>query len=412
MDTPDLDKKPKKEKVIVIFQAGAAYAAYECGAFQSIATEMDKHQEELAVVAGTSSGGLNAAMVAKSYKDQQERTGTAKAEEAAKDLKTFWTTVLPNPVPQLFPPDPGLQFPFSEIMQRSLNLTITMLFGNPPMFTPDPPASLNPFAPYHYSMSAMEKTLKEHFGTYDRCNPRLIVTAVNVQSGRIKTFDSGKKEITPGMLVACGSVPIAQPAKEVDGEYYWDGGTSSTTPLGAVMNTLMSSSCDGQTSAKEPIPMYKVYIIDDHPQQAPLPQHPWGVFERTWDILVGDKSGYDIKLSERLNKHIEMVQFLCQHIDELPKEVKLEVKRAYQEITGKKKWAILHFVHLQRGGLPSDYSAWELDFSLSRINELIDEGKREAQQQLEDRRSVKEEYDTQIKSLLEEIKNLQEVHAT
>jgi hypothetical protein len=147
----------------------------------------------------------------------------------------------------------------------------------------------------------------------------------------------------------------------------------------AVMNTLMSASCDGQTSAKEPIPTYKVYIVNGHPQQSPLPQDSIAVLERMWDILVGDKTAYDIKLSERLNKHIELVQLLHKHFDKLPKEVKPEVKRAYQEIAVKKKWAILHFVPLQRGSLPTDLLAGEWDFSLSRINELIAQGKRETQ---------------------------------
>ncbi len=309
MDTTFLDEKPKQ--VIVIFQAGGGFAAYECGAFESIATEMDKHQEELAVVAGTSSGGLNAAIVAKSYRDQQEGAGTGKATAtaAAKDLKTFWTTVLPNQLPQLFPPYPGLQFPLVENMQRLLNVGVSMLFGNPHLFTRDFSA-LSPLASAHFSSSAGEKTLEEHFGTYKGCRPRLIVAAANAQSGCMETFDSGKKTITPGMIVACGSLPGIAPAKEVEGEYYWDGGAWTTTPLGAVMNTLMSSSGDGQTSAGEHIPTYKVYLVNDHPQQAPLPQDLVGVVERTIDILVGDKTVYDIKLSERLNKHIELVQFL------------------------------------------------------------------------------------------------------
>jgi NTE family protein len=189
MNTTISDEKPKQ--AIVILQGGAALGAYECGAFEVIAPEIDKLQEGLAVVAGTSIGALNAAIIARSYKDQQRtRTGTATA--AAKDLKTFWTTVLPNPSPPLFPPCPGLQFPLAEIMQRSLNLWINILQGNRHLFTPDPYA-LSPFAPAHYSTTALEKTLKDLFGAdrgYRGNQPRLIVAAVNVQLGQIETFDS------------------------------------------------------------------------------------------------------------------------------------------------------------------------------------------------------------------------------
>ena len=403
MDTIHSDGQPKKVQAIVIFQAGAAFAAYECGAFQVIANEMDKNQEELAVVAGTSSGGVNAAIVAKSYKDQQEEAGTATATRAAKVLKTFWTTVLPNQFPQLFPPYLGLQFPFVENIQRVLNVGTTLLLGNPHLFTPDLSA-LSPLAPYHFSASAGEKTLKEHFGTYEGCRPRLIIAAVNVQSGNMETFDSAIKTITPRMVIAGGSLPIAAPATKVDGEYYWDGGAWTSTPLGAVMNTLMSSSCDGQPSASEPIPRYKVYLVNGHPQQAPLPQELVGVVERMWDILVGDKTVYDIKFSERLNKYIELVQFLHDQIEALPPAVQPEVEQRYQEITGKQKWAILDpIVHLRRTGLPGDYWSFEPDFSRSRIEELIAQGERETQLQLETRESQQEE----IESLQEEIKRLQ-----
>jgi len=364
---------------------------------------MDKKQEELAVVAGTSSGSLNAVMIAKSYKDQQKSTRTATAKKAAEDLKKFWTTVLPFQFPQLFPPYAGLQFPLVENMQRLLNVGFTFLVGNPHMFTRDLSA-LSPLAPYHYSASAVEKTLQEHFGTYEGRDPRLIITAVNVQSGCIKTFDSGKEEITPEMIAACGSFPMLVPAKNIDGEYYWDGGAWTTTPLGDVMNTLMSSDDDKQAAARESIPMYKVYLVNAHPQQAPLPQELVGVIYRMWDILVGDKTLYEIKSSERLNKYIELVQFLKQHYDKLPEEVKPEVKQSYEYIAQIKKWATLHFVHLRRAGLPGDYWSSEADFSLNRINELIDQGRRETQQQLEDWNSRQEE----VESLQKEINDLLE----
>lgn len=375
--------KEKPEQAIVILQGGAALGAYECGAFKILAPEIDKLQKGLAVIGGTSVGALNAAIIARSYQNQRTRTGTATATVAAKDLETFWTTVLPNPSPPLFPPYPGLQFPFAEMMQRTLNLWITMLLGNPHMFAPDPYA-LSPFAPAHYSTKAMEKTLKEYFGTYEGCQPRLIVEAVNIQSGHAETFDSGVKRVTPEMIVACGSIPAVVPAKEVEGEYYWDGGLYSNTPLGAVMNALQSSSCNGQTSAEEPIPTYQVYLVNDHPHQAPLPQDLIGVLERAIDILLTDKSENDIKAAEKLNQYIRLVQFIKQYFDKLPLEVQQKINQAYQEITQREKWAILNIVQLKRGGLPYDYWSSTGDFSLNRIKELIAQGKRETQQQLED----------------------------
>jgi hypothetical protein len=116
--------------------------------------------------------------------------------------------------------------------------------------------------------------------------------------------------------------------------------------------------------------------------------------ERAVDILLGDKSVNDIKTSERLNQYIRLVQHLHPYVNKLPEEVQSEISQAYREITQSKKWAILQFVQLRRGGLPYDYWSSTGDFSLSRIKELIAQGKRETQQQLEDRKSLQEKYDT------------------
>lgn len=386
-----------KVKSILIFQGGGALGAYECGAFKVIAPRLDD-KEELEVVSGTSIGAVNASIIASAY--QKEQFEEKPVEKVAEDLKKFWIEDLPTPSVRPFLPYASVQFPFMEAWLRYLSIWTSMFWGNSHIFTPDPLNAPNPFATHHYDMHALESTLREHFSRYTGHEfykkgnkPRLIVAAVDVQEGYMKTFDSDKEDITPEKVVACCSIAPFMPAKKVDNKYYWDGGLRSNTPLGEVMNTLQESNDGkGQSSDKtehENAPEYKVYLINDHPHQGSLPQDSIGVQERVLDILLADKSDNDIKASEWLNRYIKLVQKLHKWVQELPTEaypdmheVKKEIDKAYIQITEEKR-AILHFVHLRRDGLPYDYWSTTGDFSLNRIKELIAQGERETQEQLE-----------------------------
>ena len=369
-------------KTILIFQGGGALGAYECGAFQVIAAHIDNQEDDLMVVGGTSIGALNASIIASEY----QRVKSAK--EAAEALRWFWTSVLPNLSLPIFPSYPGLHVPFADEMQRSLDVWTSVLWGNLRMFSPDP-WNLSPFAPSHYDMCPLESTIRHQFrdctghGYYERGNgPRLIVTTADVQEGNAKAFDSDAEQITPEKVVACCSLPPFMPAKEVDNHAYWDGGLWSNTPLREVLNALQKP--DGHQSA-EPceIPEYRIYLINDHPRVGSLPQDIIGVQERALDIMLADKTDYDVKVLKRFNQHIKLVQNLYPHINEveLPADVKQEIDEAYQEICQSKR-AILHIVPLHRTRLPGDRWSATGDFSCRRIEELIAQGKSETQREL------------------------------
>jgi NTE family protein len=380
---------------ILILQGGGALGAYECGAFKVIAPRLDD-KEKMQVVAGTSIGAVNACIIASAY--QKEKLEEKPVEKVADDLKKFWIEELPNPSLRTFLPSPNMQFPFVEAWLRYLDIWTSALWGNQHIFTPDPLNTTNPFATHHYDMHALESTIREHFSTctgyeyYKKGNtPRLIVAAVDVQQGHMKTFDSDKEDITPEKVVACCSIAPFMPAKKVGSSYYWDGGLWNNTPLGEVLNALQKPTVEkGQSSSKarnENVPEYKVYLVNDHPHQGSLPQDLIGVQERVLDIMLADKSDNDIKTSEWLNRYIRLVQHLHKWANEspskVPEDVKEEIDNAYDQITEKKR-AILHFVHLRREGLPYDYWSATGDFSLGRIKELIAQGERETQQQLKD----------------------------
>jgi NTE family protein len=118
----------------------------------------------------------------------------------------------------------------------------------PGFFTPRiPPAPLwpqgSPQALSYYDTAPLKKTL-ERLVDFDRINDlkcRLSVGAVGITSGNFRYFDNFEfrkmgKRIGPEHIMASGALPPGFPAIEIEGEYYWDGGIASNTPLDFVLD--------------------------------------------------------------------------------------------------------------------------------------------------------------------------------
>ena len=81
----------------------------------------------------------------------------------------------------------------------------------------------------------------ERLVDFDRINSGEIqfsVGATNVESGDFTYFDNRTHKIEARHVIASGSLPPGFPATNVDGEYYWDGGLVSNTPLLWVLDSL------------------------------------------------------------------------------------------------------------------------------------------------------------------------------
>jgi NTE family protein len=64
------------------------------------------------------------------------------------------------------------------------------------------------------------------------------VGAVNVRTGDFAYFDNREITIRPEHVMASGALPPGFPPVEIDGEYYWDGGLVSNTPLQYVLDYM------------------------------------------------------------------------------------------------------------------------------------------------------------------------------
>jgi NTE family protein len=86
-------------------------------------------------------------------------------------------------------------------------------------------------------LSPVRATLQRHvdFDVLNSGQTRLSVGTVNVSSGNFLYFDTTTHKIGPDHILASGALPPGFPAVEIDGQYYWDGGILSNTPLDRVL---------------------------------------------------------------------------------------------------------------------------------------------------------------------------------
>ena len=222
-------QRPPFECIALVLQGGGALGSYQAGVYEALA-EVDLHPDW---VAGISIGAINAAIIA----------GNAPQDRVAK-LRGFWEHITAHPLLDMFATFESLTRGdlarkwFNEMSAGMALLSGAAGFFEPRRPTPffHPPGDLA--ATSHYDTRKLKSTL-ERFVDFDRINSgetRFSVGAVNVRTGNFNYFDNQHDMIRAEHVMASGSLPPGFPAVEIDGQFYWDGGLISNTPLQWVVN--------------------------------------------------------------------------------------------------------------------------------------------------------------------------------
>ena len=222
-------KQTQFEQVVLLLQGGGALGSYQAGVYQALA-EAELHPDW---VAGISIGAINSALIA----------GNSPAKRVDR-LREFWEDVSTSPLGFPYFKAIELQNEFIHQLVNQVRATNILLFGAPNFFTPRmPPAMMWPGGSAdrasYYDNSPLKVSL-ERLVDFDLINAGLMrfsVGAVNVGTGNFTYFDSTTHRIRPEHIIASGSLPPGFPATEIDGEYYWDGGLVSNTPLQWVLES-------------------------------------------------------------------------------------------------------------------------------------------------------------------------------
>src|SRR5262245_60283628 len=223
---------PQYDVVALVLQGGGALGAYQAGVYEGL------HEAGIRPnwVAGISIGALNAAIIAGSPEFQR-----------VDRLREFWETICANPVE--WPVNEGLTegLPFTMDLRSVHNIaaaTRALLMGQTGFFKPRfPPPFLSLFsgdsATSFYDTSPLRDTLEQlvDFELLNSGDTRVSVGAVNVRQGNLVYFDTAQRRLRAEHFMASGALPPGFPAVEIDGEYYWDGGMVSNTPLARVLTS-------------------------------------------------------------------------------------------------------------------------------------------------------------------------------
>jgi len=213
------------DTIALLLQGGGALGAYQAGVYQALA-EGNVHATWLA---GISIGAINAAIIA----------GNA-PEKRIEKLRAFWELVsTPSPWapsgewPGMFARGETARTALNQINSAAVAMTGVAGFFEPRLPPPwfQPPGTTE--ATSYYDTRPLKATLEKliDFDRIGASDIRLSVGAVNVRSGNFAYFDSKEQRIGPEHIMASGALPPGFPAVEIEGEFYWDGGMVSNTPL-------------------------------------------------------------------------------------------------------------------------------------------------------------------------------------
>ncbi|MGA9318628.1 MAG: patatin-like phospholipase family protein [Nitrososphaeraceae archaeon] len=202
-------------ETVLVMQGGGSLGAYECGVYKTL----KRHELEFDIVAGTSIGAINAAIIAGNN-----------SESSAKILEQFWLSLAERITPSFL--EDNIRAIFSSF--------IVSLYGNKNMVEPVwfyPASLLNYYSifssytripPHLYDVKPLEETLTKFidFQIINKLNkkdipsisapkkesmgasPRLIMTCTDIQRSESVTFDSDNMEIDAGHVIACTGFPF------------------------------------------------------------------------------------------------------------------------------------------------------------------------------------------------------------
>lgn len=329
----------RQEKTVVVLQGGGALGSYQAGAYEGLAAaHLDPDW-----VAGISIGAINAAIIAGNP-----------TQRRVKRLRTFWDLVSSRLTAEPLAEDSASRRLFNE-----LSALMVAASGVPGFFDPrfPPPLLQQPGsveATSFYDTAPLRATLEElvDFDLLNSGRTRLSLGAVNVRTGNFAYFDSTKQTITPEHVMASGALPPGLPFVNVGGEYYWDGGLVSNTPLQYVL--------DGAGPREDMC----VFQIDLFSAQGTIPKTLLDVAQREKEIRYSSRT--------RLNTDVfRTMQTLRRAVRRLDRLVPPDIKET-------KEWKLLDewscdaaitIVHLIHRRAAYDTHTKDYEFSRYTVNE-------------------------------------------
>ena len=324
------------EKQVLVLQGGGALGSYQAGAYEAMAEA--GHSPEW--LAGISIGAINAAIIAGNL-----------PENRVKRLKTFWDRLSSGlQGVSMIPGDRGRTL-FNELSSWTASLFGVPGFFNPRLISPlfSWPGSEGALS--YYDTSPLRDTLNElvDFDLLNNGKIRVSVGAVNVETGNFRFFDTTKERLTADHILASGALPPGFPPVKIDGEYYWDGGLVSNTPL----NHVIDNAGPGENLC--------IYQVDLFSSRGGLPKTIFEAAEREKEIRYSSRTRMTTATAEaelqRRNAFKNLLKNLPKNLHDDPDVKLLEEKTKSGSIT------VMHIINR-----PANAETQTKDYEFSRLS--------------------------------------------
>ncbi|RFO94803.1 pyridine nucleotide-disulfide oxidoreductase [Rhodoferax lacus] len=333
---PDFGLEAFPNQTVLILQGGGALGAFECGAVRALEESGIRPD----IVAGVSIGALNGAIMA------------ANATRMAAALEAFWNELALD----IYGISPG---PMGDLLTAWHILN----FGIPNFFVPHwmSPVALGPQAwTSFYDPAPMRRLLLKYVDFSGlRASPvRLLISAVNVETGEMEVFDSYSDMLTPDHILASCSLPPGFGWTTIDGRHYWDGGIVSNSPLDMVVQRC---GADGK----------RTFVIDLFPNKRALPKNLLEVQARRDEIGYSERLVNDVRTRELVHDFHRLVEELmgsletdaCERIKESP---------LYIQLMG--ETASLPIMRIVREARNDESASRDYDFSQAAVQRNLHDG--------------------------------------
>jgi NTE family protein len=334
-----IDKTRLPGRVVLVMQGGGAPGSYQAGAYQAL------HEAGIEPdwVVGTSIGAINGAIIA----------GNEVADRVRR-LEEFWRqldTRLPQPWSQLAP----------------------LLVGVPGFYQVNPALAWGADARVGIEQAAMYlvdplKKLLPSLVDFDLVNSgktRFTLGLTTVQTGQLRYFDNKQERISLEHVLGSSALPPCFPAVLIDGEYYWDGGVYSNSPIEVVFD-------------ENPRKSSVVFAIQIWHTRGPRPESLSHAFMREKDILFGSRSKTHIMRQAQLHRMRRIIREL---IEMLPEEQKNSPR--VKELAGWSCTTTMHLVEINARPIEGETNARDYDFSRAAVQARWEAGNADTCRMLE-----------------------------
>jgi NTE family protein len=185
-----------------------------------------------------------------------------------------------------------------------------------------------------------------------------LLTAVDVETGRLTTFDSYVDEITPEHVLASGSLPPGFSWTTFAGRHYWDGGLVSNSPLDQVIEV------SGPTGKN-------VFVVNLWAANRALPRTLPEVLARRDEIAFAEKISRSIRTWEYIDNYRKLVEEAMESLD--PKKAEQIRKRPrYIETVG--ETCPMSVTRINREPVEGESVGRDYEFSRKSIEQHIADG--------------------------------------